>query len=102
MKEMLKTEIVRLANEQKKLKQERREAALVSEDALSKAQSKVAMRRNEIRAHLLAYAMLRDTPRKRVERSYREPVNPWTVYRVLGAFGSELGVDTVRAWLAET
>ena len=98
MKEKLKREIVRLAAEQKTFKLERREA---SKAALPKAQSKVARRRNEIRAHLLAYAMVRDVPRSRVERSCHEPANPWTLYRVLGACGADLEIDAVRAWLAE-
>lgn len=97
MKEKLKSEIVRLAEEQKTFKLERRKARNA---ALPKAQSKVARRRNEIRAHLLAYAMLRDVPRARVERSWHEPVNPWTLLRVLGACGAEVTIDQCRAWLS--
>ena len=98
MKEKMKSEIIRLASEQKTFKSERRKAPKA---ALPKAQSKVARRRNEIRAHLLAYAMLRDVPRARVERTWHEPANPWTVYRVLGACGAELEIDAIRTWLSE-
>lgn len=99
MKEKLKSEIVRLAAEQKTFKQERKKAGKLT---LPKAQSKVARRRNEIRAHLLAYAMARDVPRTRVERSWHDPVSPWTLLRVLGACGAEVTIDQCRAWLGSS
>ncbi len=106
MKEKMKREIVRLAEEQRTFKRERREAALLPspdrEPELARTQSRVARRRAEIRATLLAYAMCRRMPRTRLEPTFRLPgANPWSVRRVLESFGREATIDEVREWLGQ-